>query len=273
MSSAFFIVWRESLEAVLIVGILYAWIRRNGVAGAAAYLWGGVAGGIVLAAALALAIFSVQSQLGGEALEYFQTAIVALAAALIIQMVFWMRRHGRGLARSLEAGAREATSSGRLLGLAALAAIAVGREGAETVIFLYGLGLERGGTDLAAYLGAAAGGLAAALLTSWAMWQGALLLSWGTFFRVTGFILLLLASALIVTAVERLIGMEALPAGVDPLWDLSGVLDDGAGVGNVVAAFTGWRARPALLTVLVWSCYWLALAAVLRPSRLPARRA
>ncbi|MEZ5445948.1 MAG: FTR1 family protein [Gammaproteobacteria bacterium] len=273
MGSAFFIVWRESLEAVLIVGILYAWIRRNRVAGARLYLWGGVAGGIGLAAALALAIFSVQGQLGGEALEYFQTAIIAIAAALIIQMVLWMRRHGREFARTLEASASAASGSGRLFGLAALAAIAVGREGAETVIFLYGLGLERGGADLAAYLGAAAGGLAAAMLTAWAMWQGALLLSWSTFFRVTGFILLLLASALIVTTVERLIGMEALPALVDPLWDLSDVLDDSAGMGNVVAAFTGWRARPALLTVLAWSCYWLALAAVLRPFRLAARRA
>lgn len=273
MGSAFFIVWRESLEAVLVVGILYAWVRRNAVARATTYLWGGVAGGIALAAALALAIFSVQSQLGGEALEYFQTAIIVIAAALIVQMVLWMRRHGRELARTLQASASEAAGSGRLLGLAALAAIAVGREGAETVIFLYGLGLERGGTDLAAYLGAAAGGLAAALLTAWAMWQGALLMSWSAFFRVTGFILLLLASALVVNAVERLIGMEVLPGLVDPLWDLSGVLDDSAGVGNVVAAFTGWRARPALLTVLVWSCYWLALAAVLHPFRLPARRA
>jgi len=271
MGSAFFIVWRESLEAVLVVGILYAWVRRNDVPRGLAYLWGGVAGGIALAAALALAIFSIQSQLGGEALEYFQTTMIAIAAALIVQMVLWMRRHGRELQRDLERSAGAVASTGKLMGLAMLAAIAVGREGAETVIFLYGLGLERSGSDLAAFAGAAAAGLAAALLSAWILWRGALLLSWRTFFRVTGFVLLLLASGLIVNAVERLIGVEVLPALIDPLWDLSTILDDGDGLGQLVASFTGWRARPALLTVLVWAGYWLALAAALYPRRPRAR--
>lgn len=267
MGGAFFIVWRESLEAVLVVGILYAWVRRNGVARGPAYLWGGIVGGIALATALAIALFSIQSQLGGEALESFQTAMIAIAAALIVQMVLWMRRHGRELRRDLERSAGAAASTGKLLGLAMLAAIAVGREGAETVIFLYGLGLERSGGELASFLGAAAAGLAAALLSAWVLWRGALLLSWRTFFRVTGLLLLMLASALIVTAVERLIGAEALPALVDPLWDLSDALDDSDGLGNFVAAFTGWRARPALLTVLAWTGYWLSMAAALHPRR------
>ena len=67
MGNALFIIWRESAEAMLVVGILYAWLarqpdRRTGLR----YLWGGVAAGLGLAVLLALAVLGVAHTLSDE---------------------------------------------------------------------------------------------------------------------------------------------------------------------------------------------------------------
>src|SRR4051794_36559436 len=110
MGNALFIVWRESAEAMLVVGILYAWLKRRPDARVGMrFLWGGVAAGAGLALALALVMLGIASELSADGLEYFQLAVMMVAAALIVQMVFWMRRHGRTLKKDLEGNmAREA---------------------------------------------------------------------------------------------------------------------------------------------------------------------
>jgi high-affinity iron transporter len=271
MGNALFIVWRESVEALLVIGILYAWLRNSGHAQRGLpWLWGGVAGGVVLALGLAALMLLVQNELTGEALEYFQVAMLLLASGLITQMVLWMSRHGREMKRELESGAARAAETANWAGLAALAAVAVAREGAETAVFLYGLGAgEEGGQLL---LGALAGFLLA-VLTAWALSRGLRVLSYRLFFRITGTALLLLAAALLVGGTERLIGLEWLPALADPIWDSSAWLDDGGSVGGFVAALTGYRARPSLTLVLVYGGYWILVTAARQGLLAPFRKA
>ena len=146
MGNALFIVWRESAEAMLVVGILYAWLKqRADAATGMRYLWGGVAAGFALALALALVMLGIASSLSGVGLDYFQLGIVFIAAALIVQMVFWMRRHGRTFKKDLESSMARNARAANWWGLLVVVALAVGRETAETVVFLYGLGAGNGG--------------------------------------------------------------------------------------------------------------------------------
>src|ERR1700710_1691230 len=147
MGQVLFIVWRESVEALLVVGILYAWLR-NGDAMARKglpYLWGGVAAGILAAVALGAAIVLFTEAMSGDAQDYFQIAMVLIATVLIVQMVLWMRRHGRTLKREMEASLAERTRNANWWGITLLVALAIAREGSETVIFLYGIGLGQNG--------------------------------------------------------------------------------------------------------------------------------
>lgn len=257
MGNTLFIVWRESVEGILIVGILYAWLKTHpqGVLGMR-YLWGGVAGGLALAGLLALAMMGVYSSLDGEALDYFQLGMMLVAATLITQMVFWMRKHGRSLKKELETGLAQAAETANWTGVAVIAALAVGRESAETVIFLWGNGMEQHGMAFAQFLGAAALGFALALATFWLLARGSRFLSWKIFFRVSETLLLLLAAGMLVGGAERMIGYGWLPALADPAWDSSFLLDDGFGAGNLIASLTGYRAHPALTLVLVYAAYW-----------------
>lgn len=257
MGNALFVVWRESIEAMLIVGILYAWLRRNPAPGGVRALWLGVGAGVGLALLLGWAMLAAQDELSGQALEWFQTAILFVAAALITQMVLWMTRHGREMKGQLEAGLARAAQRDSWIGIATISALAIAREGAETVIFLYGLGLEQSaGSGLAA--GALAGFVLAAV-TAWAAARGLRFLDQRRFFQITGLLLLIFAAALLVSGAERLIGMGWLPALIEPLWDSSLLLDDATPGGRLFASLVGYRAQPSLMLLLIYVGYWSAV--------------
>lgn len=270
-----FIVWRESIEALLVVGILAAWISRTQVGSAVAavrlWLWSGVVAGLATAAALAMVLMFFADLLGDEGQDWFQIAMVLVASGLILQMVAWMRRHGRTLKRDLETGLDAATARASGIGVFVLALVAVAREGSETVVFLWGTFASAAGKGgLSGATLAAAGGLLAALVT-WALLQyGGNRLSWRGFFRVTETMLLLLGLALFTAGVDRLVGLDVLPQLSRPLWNTGFILDDGAGIGAFVASLTGYRARPDLTTIAAWSVYALVVAAIFARGRFAA---
>jgi len=257
MLNALIVVFRESLEAMLVIGVLLAWIARQpDPATLRRGLWVGVAAGFGLAIILGFATFAAQSQLEGNALEAFRVGMVLFAAGLIMQMVLWMRRHGRHMKRELEAHASRVSGTFGTLGIATVAALAVAREGAETVVFLHGMGLERNGGDLLALLGAAAAGLALAAATGWLVTRGARFLSYRVLFGASEILLLLIAGALLAAGIDRMIGLDWLPPLLDPVWDTSGLLDDGSGAGRLLADFVGYRARPSASLLIAYATFW-----------------
>ena len=262
-----FIVWRESIEALLVIGILNAWLSQQGVSArrGRVFLWAGVGAGIVTAFALGAGLISLGDHLEPETMELYQTGLVLLAAGLIVQMVFWMRKQGRTLKRDLESALQGAADRDSWWSVFALAAIAVAREGSESVVFLAGtISAARDGA-LGPTIGAAALGLATAVATYGLLQLGGRYLSWRTFFRITETMLLLLAGALLVTATDKLIGLDILPALSGRLWDSSFLVPDSGPLGGLIAALTGYRAKPDLVQVLVLALYWAAMLWLLRP--------
>lgn len=268
MLNALVIVWRESLEAMLVIGVLLSWIARQPQPRPLRRgLWLGAWAGLALAVLLGFATYAAQSQFAGQSLEIFQLAMVLVASALIVQMVLWMHRHGRTMKRELEAQAGRAAGA---LGIGAITALAVAREGAETVVFLYGLSIEAGGGQLARLLAAAIAGFVLAAATSWIVARGARFLNYRTLFRVSEIALLLIANALLANGIDRMIAMDWLPPLLDPVWDISAILDDGRGAGRLLADFVGYRSRPAGIllgaTLVFWTLMLWRLARLDRSS-------
>jgi len=262
------VVGRESVEALLVIGILDAWLgHRTDPASARTgrrFLWAGVAVGLAASALLAAAMLGFASLLEGDSEDLFQLVVTGLAAVLILQMVTWMHRQGGRLQSELTRGAERAVSQRNWWGLMLLAAIAVAREGSETVVFLYGILASASGTSLPAGIAAAAAGLAAAGALYWLLQFSSRRFPWRVFFRVTEILLLFLAASLLMTALDRAIGLDLVPTLSPPLWDTSWLLDDMTGPGGFVSAMTGYRAKPELVSVMVYALYWLAAAALLR---------
>lgn len=260
MWNALIVVWRESLEAMLVVGVLLSWIARQAdPAPLRRGLWAGVATGLALAGALAYAAFAAQDEFAGAALERFQLAMVLVAAALILHMVLWMHEHGRTLKRELERQAAQAAARaglGALASIAAVAALAVAREGGETVVFLYGLAMDDTPGATTRLISGAAGGLALAAATAWIVARSAKYLNMRVLFRVSEYLLLLIGTSLLVAGVDKMIGLDWLPALADPLWDTAAILPDNQGVGRFLVDFVGYRARPAATVVIAIVLFW-----------------
>lgn len=276
MGQVLFVVWRESVEALLVVGILYAWLS-NGDADARRalpYLWAGVGAGLLAAVGLGAALVGFTEVLSGDAADYFQTGMVLVACVLIVQMVLWMKRHGRTLKRDMERSLQARTRDGNAWGIAVLVALAIAREGSETVIFLYGLGFGQSGHVSQGDILAIALGLGLAFLTFYILQLGGRVFSWRRFFRVTEIMLLLLGAGLLQTGVDKLIDKEILPLGISQVWNSAALLDDSSTVGSLVAALTGYRAHPALTNVVAYALYWLVVGwLVRRAGRAPAQAA
>ncbi|WP_322046122.1 FTR1 family iron permease [Paraburkholderia sp. J67] len=261
MGQVLFIVWRESVEALLVVGILYAWLK-NGDADARRglpYLWAGVGLGILSAVALGAALVGFTEVLSGDAQDYFQTGMVLVACVLIVQMVLWMKQHGRTLKREMEESLEKTTRDANWWGITVLVALAIAREGSETVIFLYGLGFGQSGHVDASQYVAVLLGLGLAFLTFYFLQLGGKIFSWRLFFRVTEIMLLFLGAGLFQTGVDKLIDKEVLPTIVDQVWNSSMILDDSSTFGSLVATLTGYRAHPALMNLIAYAVYWLVV--------------
>ncbi|MDB5830504.1 MAG: family iron permease [Caballeronia sp.] len=269
MGQVLFIVWRESVEALLVVGILYAWLK-NGDADARRgipYLWAGVAAGLLAAVALGAALVGFTEELSGDAQDYFQTGMVLVACVLIVQMVLWMKHHGRSMKRDMEASLERSKQDANWWGVTLLVALAIAREGSETVIFLYGLGFGQSGhVDPMQYL-AVAIGLALAFLTFYLLQLGGKIFSWRLFFRVTEIMLLFLAAGLFETGVDKLIDKEILPVVMNQVWDTSWLLDDSSTFGSLVATLMGYRAHPAGMNLIAYAVYWAVIFLLLHRSK------
>jgi high-affinity iron transporter len=259
MLNVFLVVWRESFEAVLVLGILAAALRKQpgSFARARSFLLMGVAGGVVLACLLAGGLLFAQSELQGAMLEWFQTSILFVAATLIVHTCLWMRAHGRNLKRNMERSVSGALDRGSLWPVASLAALAIGREGMETVLFLYGTGLEAmEAGEVSALAVSADGGFAVALGTGWLLSRGLLIVSRAWFFRISTSCLLIIAGGLIVQATGRLVQEGVLPALQPQVWDTSWLLDESTTFGGLVSMFTGYQNAPSLMVVLCYVAFW-----------------
>lgn len=271
MGQALLIVWRESVEALLVIGLLHAWLSRQYDARQLLRkLWEGVAAGIALATLLALLMVVAGSWMSGTPGEWFQAAMSALASLLILQVVVWMSQNSGNLRNALESRAQQALAHNRHSGLTLLATLAIAREGSEIAIFLYGaVGSASAEQTIAgALLGGALGALSFVLLQ-----RGSRFLDWRRFFTISETLLLLLGGSMLMNALDRatgqLMGMD-LPEALygwlgDPLWDTSAWLDDGARISGLIAGMTGYRAMPSAVAVAVLVSYWLLAWWLRRP--------
>lgn len=273
MNQSMFIVWRESVEALLVIGILQAWVSQQHQGDRLAkYLWAGVVLGLMLSGLLAVLILFAGEAMSGSASEWFQAALALVASLLIVQMVGWMHRHGRTLKHDLQRHADSHLARQGGAGLLLLAMLAVSREGSETVVFLYGAGAQLRGPQFGLFAIGGAMGLVLSALTIALLHSSRRFISWQRFFAISEAVLLVLGAALLVSGTER-IGGQLLALDLpevmyslmgDALWDSSALLSDSHGLGGFLAGFAGYRATPSAMTLLVLAGYWLTVGGWLR---------
>lgn len=131
------VIVREAFEALLIVGILFAVAHKTKVSWAAWSIAAGAGLGLAASVLAAFLILNMPDFVSDKTLLVLEIAFPALAAVMIVYTVWWMHRSVRaGVGLKERAGGL--ASENRFWSLAAVTGLAVGREGAETVLFLSG---------------------------------------------------------------------------------------------------------------------------------------
>jgi high-affinity iron transporter len=192
--------------------------------------------------------------------------VIFAAVALLTWHGWWMGRHARELRGDLQRRVEAAHAAQQLWMVGLIAFTGVFREGAETVLFLWGLTTQLVDlTGWAALIGAA-GGLVSAAALGWLVFQSGRRLSVQRFFAATSLLILFLAAGLFSAGVGRLQGMALLPGG-GPLWDTSWLLDDQGSVGGFLAGLVGYRARPSALEAAAYLVYLAVVTGLVFPLR------
>ena len=265
MGATFVIVLREGFEAALLVGIVYAYLAQIGHAESRRYVTLGAALAVVASVVMGVAVSALSGPLADIGPDVIALVVIFGAVVLLTWHGWWMGRHARDMRGDLQRRIDAAHASQQLWMVALIAFTGVFREGAETVLFLWGLMTQLESVSGWAALAGGAVGLVAATALGWLVFQGGRRLSVQRFFSVTSLLILFLAAGLFSAGFGRLQSFGLLPGG-DPLWDTSWLLDDHGSVGGFLAGLIGYRARPSALEVAAYVGYLAAAGALFFPS-------
>lgn len=263
MLASLIVVFREVLEAGLIVGIVLA--ATNGIAGRGRWIAGGIAAGVLGAVLIAAFAGALADAFEGTGQEVFNATILLVAVVMLGWHILWMSRHGREMAQQMKAMGRAVSLGQRsLLALAVVVAVAVLREGAEVVLFLYGIAAS---TDAGAPSLVAGGalGIGAGALVSVLLYRGLLTIPVRHLFSVTGALIALLAAGMAGQAAAILAGADLIPSWGLDLWNTSALLPENSLAGRTLHVLIGYSERPMGIQV---AAYATVLAALLIGGRL-----
>jgi high-affinity iron transporter len=240
------IVFREVLEASIIIGILAAATRT--IRGSKRWLAAGVLAGLVGSGIVAASTDVIGSLANGIGQEIFNAIVLGIAVLMLAWHNIWMASHGAVLAanaklvgRNIRDGNSECSVLLVIVGLAVL------REGSETVLFLYGIAASGGQSSM--LLGGVIGMLLG-VAVGYTIYAGLLRVPMRWFFAATGILVLLLAAGMASQAAHFLIQADLLPSLAAPLWDTSAALPESGLPGMLLHSLIGYDSRPAGMQIV-----------------------
>lgn len=265
MLASLLIVFREVIEAGLIVGIVLA--ATKGVAGRARWVTLGVVAGVLGATVVAGFAGKIAGLFQGSGQEIFDASILVLAVAMLTWHNVWMAGHGRAMARELKhVGGQVLAGERPMAALAVVVGVAVLREGSEVVLFLYGIG-SQGGTSTAALLGGGALGVAAGAAVSALMYYGLLAIPAHRLFSVTAGLITLLAAGMAAQAILFLQQGGYFEFLTGTVWNTSWLLKQDSIVGRLLHTLVGYNDSPNGAQLVVYAATVISIMLLTRIER------
>jgi high-affinity iron transporter len=265
MTASFLITFRETLEAALIIGIIWGYLARTNNRHYFSVIVKGTVAGI-LASILGAVVFEVVAGgFEGRTEKLFEGFTMLIGGGLLSTMILWMMT--RNIASEMESNVAVAVGSANKTTLFLLVFFSIWREGIETVLFLSGAGMMDSNYGL---LGGILG-IAVALFAGWAFFKGTMKLNIKTVFNVSNVLLIFFAAGLFAHGVHELQEAGALPIFIEQVWDINPVavaggdyplLHEKGAIGSIFKGVFGYNGNPSLLEAIIYLIYLLATAAL-----------
>ncbi len=247
---------REGLEASLVVSILIAYLVKTDRRALLPRVWLGVAAAIVVSLGFGALLTFGPRGLTFEAQEMIGGALSIVAVVFVTWMVFWMARTSRTLSSDLR-GQVDAAVERNGWSLVLVAALAVGREGLETALFLWAATQATSRSQnpsLEPLIGAALGVVTAALL-AYLLYRGALRINLARFFAITGGILIVVAAGVLSYGVHDLQEAGVLPGLNNLAFDVSATIPPTSWYGTLLKGTLNFSPATTVLEATVWVLY------------------
>jgi high-affinity iron transporter len=262
MLATLLIVFREVIEAGLIVGIVLA--ASKGVPRRGWWVGYGVAAGVAGACLVAAFAGRLSALFQGSGQEFFNAGILLLAVLMLTWHNVWMASHGRAMAREMRAVSAAVASGQRpLIALSVVVGVAVLREGSEIVLFLYGIAAS-GGMSATAMLVGGVLGLFAGAGVSALMYFGLLTIPASRLFAATAGLITLLAAGLAAQAIDFIQQAGDAEVLTAPVWNTSWLLSDGSLVGRMLHTLIGYTDRPSGAQLVVYGLTIVVIVVLMR---------
>ncbi len=256
---------REGLEATLVVVLLMAYLAKTGRRHLIPRIWAGVAAAVAVSASFGALLTFGPRGLTFEAQEAIGGSLSILAVGLVTWMVFWMARTARTLGSDLKSRV-DKSAGGTGWGLAVVAAIAVGREGLETALFLWAAAKATG--ESTQPLAGALLGLVAAAGVGYLLHRGVLKVNLSRFFTWTGAALVIIAGGVLSYGIHDLQEAGLLPGLHTLAFDVSGAVPPSSWYGTLLKGTLNFSPATTWLEAAAWLLYVLpALFLYLRTNR------
>jgi high-affinity iron transporter len=269
MLANFLIGLREGLEATLVVSILVAYLVKTGRTSRLTAVWTGVAIAVLISLAFGAVLSFTSARMSFEAQEAFGGTLSIGAVGFVTWMIFWMRRAARGLRAELNGKMESALRVG-FVALALTSAIAVGREGLETSLFLW-TAVQATGQTVEPLVGAAVGILASVVL-GWLLYKRAVTLNLSRFFTWTGAALVIVAAGVLAYGVHDLQEANILPGLNNLAFDVSHAVPPDSWYGTLLKGVFNFSSASTWLQVITWLAYVVPVMTLfLLPQRSPVR--
>jgi len=267
----FLIGLREGLEASLVVVILIAYLVKSDRTHLLPRIWTGIAVAVGISLAFGALLTWGPRSLTFEAQEAIGGTLSIIAVGFVTWMVFWMARHARGLSGELRGKIDLAAEAGGA-SLAVVAALAVGREGLETALFLWAAtqaATSTGGSSVSPLLGALLGILTAVAM-GYAFYKGVLKINLSKFFTWTGAILIVVAAGVLAYGFHDLQEAGIVPGLNSLAFDVSGTIEPTSWLGTFLKGIFNFSPATTWLELTAWVLYVVpTLTIFLRRVRTP----
>jgi len=249
MFSTAILVFREVLEASLIIGLVAVATRE--ISSRFKWISVGILGGILGAVAIAMMADVISAAASGLGQELMNALILFAAVIMLGWHNIWMKKHGAELASHAK-NISQAVSEGRqpMYALTVLVGLAVLREGAEVVLFLYSMFAS--GTSISQITTGSMVGVAVGAAFGAALYFGLLRIPTRYLFRVTSILLLMLSAGLAAQAAGFLVQANVISVMTNTVWDTSWLVSQRGVVGNILHALIGYIANPMGIQLLFY---------------------
>ena len=199
------IMFREVLEASLIIGILYTYLKKSGNESSLKMLWGGVSSAVIISIIASFIFQKIAGGFEGPSSKIFEGVVMIIASIVLTTMIIWMAKN-KNISEDLKNQAKESLSSSFKYGIFTLAFVAVFREGVEIILFLYAIGIKDGISVMPSIIGSLLG-----LLAGYAVFVQGIKIPLKKFFNVTSAFLILVAAGMLTYGVHELESGGVIP--------------------------------------------------------------